>query len=394
MPTNFLIGFNGDPSAGATPPQTNSQTFNKATYGVISGNTLTPIHLVAAGDHLTLITARGRTNTFGVPAAAVLGVYVTDAAGTVHGAKVAGNYTTATTLVDTGTAATVSTAPIDFDLTPWAGQYIKLAYGHDTLWRRAVHNSVSDSSVTSTGDLADPFGTPTNNIYIPAMWMTITRPDANSIDSVNGDDELVAAAANTAEVTGYDDGVNPIISGTVGSLALSSVSQTGTTVSFTIPSPVNNSYYPEPDEAHTLTLTDGVTPADNDYIMRFADYTSVVVASAVLGDLHYLGGWTTSEPQDGDRFVYDPLFWTVAADGSYTGATEGPSTIWLHWRSSDSKIFAYQSTVSDGVIVSGGLSVTGLSVTGLSVRGLAVRGLGGAAAMAGGFPYLLPFLLS
>ena len=41
-----------------------------------------------------------------------------------------------------------------------------------------------------------------------------------------------------------------------------------------------------------------------------------------------------------------------------------------------------------------GLTVRGLTVSGLGVRGLSVRGLGGAATMVGGFPYLLPFLLS
>ena len=48
----------------------------------------------------------------------------------------------------------------------------------------------------------------------------------------------------------------------------------------------------------------------------------------------------------------------------------------------------------DAGATSTGLTVRGLTDVGASVTGLSVRGLGGAAAMAGGFPYLLPFLLS
>lgn len=345
-----------------------TRTTNKSTYAASS---ISPVHLVVTGQTVTLCTVAGRST--GGTGTVQCGIYITNVAGTTHGALVTSNIPVSTTSTTTGYQ---NSDPISFDLTPWAGQYIKFATANDSNFRRAYVNGVSGDTVSSSTVFPNPFSGVVNDSGIFAGYMTIEDPTpTNSIDSVNGDDELVAADENTAEVTGYDDGVNPIISGTVGSLALSSVSQTGIDVAFTIDSPINNSYYPEPDASHTLTLTDGTTPATFDAIMRFADYTSVVVASPVNDSEYYLGIWATTPPVNGDRYIYDPLFWTVAADGSYTGATEGPSTIWLHWRASDSKIFAYQSTVSDGLIVSGGLSVTGLSVTGLSVRGLAVTGL-------------------
>lgn len=346
---------------------TNRQYAARITPGAYD-NTIDEVHLVQAGDRITRQAIFNRANVDGVGVNMTVNVYVTNAAGTTEGALVA------TAVVNnTSNSPAYYFIDVDVDLTPWVGQYIKPAGGSNTGGRPYYVTCTAGESVSVDAAASNPFGSSVGRVNLLAQYFEITS--GNQIISVNGDDELVAAGENTAEVTGYDDGVNPIISGTVGSLALSDVSQTGIDVAFTIDIPVNNSYYPEPDASHTLTLTDGVTPATFDAIMRFADYTSVVVASPVNDSEYYLGIWATTPPVNGDRYIYDPLFWTVAADGSYTGATEGPSTIWLHWRASDSKIFAYQSTVSDGVIVSGGLSVTGLSVTGLSVRGLSVIGL-------------------
>ena len=182
---------------------------------------------------------------------------------------------------------------------------------------------------------------------------------------------------NTASVSGYVVGVNPVVSGTVGSLALTSVSQATTIATFTIPAPVNDSYYPQPDTSHTLTLTDGSNPATFNAVMNsLAGYTSIVLASPDLADTHKIPYWLTSTAVDDDRIMYKTADMTVAADGGISGATLGATTIYYHWRVADSKIYAYEALLNeDGIATSTGLTVSGLSVSGLGVSGLTVRGL-------------------
>jgi len=187
-------------------------------------------------------------------------------------------------------------------------------------------------------------------------------------------------------VVGYVVGVNPIVSGTVGSLALTSVSQATTVATFTIPAPANGAYWPEPDATHTLTLTDGTNPSTFSAPFRpLAGYTSVVVASPDNADEYKLGFWSTFPFEDDDVIMFDPpnpplpgtpiTGWDVNPDGSFTNAPNGLKT-WYHWRNATSLMYIYEATIGGGVIIDNrGLSVAGVSVTGLSIVGLSVTGL-------------------
>lgn len=265
-----------------------------------------------------------------------------------------------------------------------------------------VQSFSTASTRTSVGYAADTARTIASSYTSSSTRATATALNfqpapSQLINSTNsGANDLNAGTVNTASVTGYVVGVNPVVSGTVGSLALTSVSQSGGIVSATIPAPVNDSYWPEPDTSHTLTLTDGSNPATFDAVMNsLAGYTSIVAVSPDLADPHKIPYWLTSTAVDGDRIMYKTADMTVAADWGISGATLGVTTIYYHWRVADSKIYAYEALLDEeGIATSTGITARGLSVSGLTVRGLTVRGLGGAAAMVGGFPYLLPFLLS
>ena len=238
--------------------------------------------------------------------------------------------------------------------------------------RYACYGSASDTESTVN------FTTNTSLDTHALVFNINEAAGTKSINSTNsGANDLNADAVNTANVTGYDVGVNPVISGNVGSLALTSVSQATTIATFTIPAPINDSYYPQPDTSHTLTLTDGSNPATFDAVMNsLAGYTSIVLASPDLADTHKIPYWLTSTAVDDDRIMYKTADMTVAADGGISGATLGATTIYYHWRVADSKIYAYEALLNeDGIATSTGLTVSGLSVSGLGVSGLTVRGL-------------------
>ena len=215
-------------------------------------------------------------------------------------------------------------------LTLSTGTYLNIGYQSDT-------SNTSDSSYSNVTS---------NTLFIAVNYLPVP---AYGISVVNGDNKLNAGTSNTATVAGYVVGTNPVISGTVGTLSLTSVSQTGTTATFTIPNPTNNSFYPQPDASNTLTLTDGTNAATYDAVMNsIAGYTSVLVVSPDNVYQNKLGYWATVPPVNSDRFMYDPSFWTVGADGSYSGATDGATTIWYHWVAATSKIYIYEATISSG----------------------------------------------
>lgn len=194
-----------------------------------------------------------------------------------------------------------------------------------------------------------------------------------SITSINDDDEINAGAVNTAEVVGYVVGVNPVVSGTVGSLALTSVSQTGTGVTFTPPEPTNAAYWPEPDATQTLTLTDGTNPSTFNAPFRpLAGYTSIVVASPDNVDQYKLGYWATTPPVNGDRIMAD---FTVNPDTSFEGATDGLH-IWYHWVNATSTMYIYEATIGGGVINSNrAITMRPISASGIIMRPITMRGM-------------------
>ncbi len=357
-----------------------TRIFNKADYSSL-GSTISAVHLVQAGDVLTLMEARGRPTTAGVLSIGYFGVYVTDVTGTTEGALVASAIEVPTTAPHSGTVGWHTSAPLVISLASYVGQYIKLAVGHDSYvanpWRCGQIAGVSGDMVTSATNFPNPFGASSNQSSVFAIRATVTRPDLYDIASVNGDDKINPGAVNTAVVSGYVDGVNPITSGTYGGLTLTSVSQVGTTVSFTVPAPVDGAAWPEPDTSHTLTLTDGVNPSTFDAVMNpIAGYVSIEYVSPDNADPYKIPYHYTIDAVNGDRSMTDPDVWTVAADGSYTAGEPDAITIHWHWVSATGFIYEYEATLVSGEIESNrSLTAVGLTSTGVTARGLTAVGL-------------------
>ena len=366
----YKVGFNR-PILGTTLFTALSRTLVSRLNYAASGSTISPVHLVVAGERLKLFTVGGSTSS-GIPGTTYGGIYLTDASGTSHGARVISHIPI---VAGSRAIAYYSSAALDFDLTPWAGQYIKPATAGDVNFRRAYSSGLAGAYSTAT--FPTPFSLSANDANVVLAYMTI-EDGPKTINSTNsGANTLNAGAVNTASVTGYFVGHNPVVSGTVGSLALTSVSQATTIATFTIPEPVTGSYWPQPDIIHRLTITDGSNARWLNAVMNsLAGYTSRVLASPDLADPNKIPYWLTSTAEDDDRIMYKTADMTVAADGGISGATLGATTIYYHWRVADSKIYAYEALLGeDGIVTSTGLTVRGLSVSGLGVIGLTVRGL-------------------
>ncbi len=209
------------------------------------------------------------------------------------------------------------------------------------------------------------------------MWAEGEETLAYDIDSVNGDNTITPGQVNTAVVSGYVAGVNPIVSGTVGSLALTSVSQSVSTVSFTPPAPTSGAYWPEPNTTKTLTLTDGSNPATFDAPFNSLDYfTSVVLVDPDNADIHKLPYHFTVDAVDDDRIMYKPADLTVGADGGITDATLDIVTPIYHWVAATSFMYEYAATLYNGQLVDvRSLTSVGLTAGGLTSAGLTLVGL-------------------
>ena len=220
---------------------------------------------------------------------------------------------------------------------------------------------------------------------------------AQTLDTLT--DPLVAGAAFSGTSTGFTDGA-----ATLSSNGLSvDVTVASGACSGTWPIAVDAQPYPTlPKSAQTITLTQGADTATiaSDLEQPAGD-DIVNFVSPITNDDTYPTYYIEQDgfTADGGQFVFTPYSdLVIAADGEITVTGAGvlvgyfiPAT-----GTGAGNAYYYTFNVIDGAVVSGGrgLSVRGLSVRGLSVVGLSVRGLGGAAAMAGGFPYILPFVLS
>ena len=367
---SYEIGFKPSTLPTATTDPTGTMRFpNKVDFSG-QGSSIAAAHLVQSGQKIKGFYVAGKASTSGVPASVFGGAYVTSSNGTTEGARVFGG-----TLIAITTSAVNQWhyTALDIDLSSFVGQWIKPVARDDASQFRMLNlNATSGGYERSTDNFPDPMGVVFGSTAYVPMYMVI-EDSAQSITSINDDDELNSGEANTAEVVGYVVGVNAITSGTVGTLALTSVSQTGTVATFTIPAPINAAYWPEPDTTQTLTLTDGTNAATfNALFNSLAGYTSVVVASPDNADEYKLGYWATTPPVNGDRIMAD---FTVNPDTSFSGVTSGVH-VWYHWVSATSTMYVYVATFEGGEIVTvGGLTVSGLTVSGLTVSGLTVTGL-------------------
>lgn len=197
---------------------------------------------------------------------------------------------------------------------------------------------------------------------------------AESIDTINGSSfgsVKAGANGNTVTVTGFVP-----TSGTHGGKAISALSGSAGSYTFTSAAYVDGATFPQPDTSQTFTLTDGsVSPTASSVYSSPNNMTSVILASPNTTDDTYVTYYIPTA-SNGDRIVYptESGDFAVAADGKVTCVAAGVRVLW-HWNSADSIMTLLNVTVNDAGDVVAGLTSSGLTSSGLTSAGLTSSGL-------------------
>lgn len=356
MPTYFECGYL--PSPAATASGASGRMYEIRALS-LTNNTIPERFLVQAGDILESIRIRSKAaSTTGTITAAA---YVTDAATNIAGARV----TTKSTFPIVGTADAWYTQPVEFDLTALAGQYIKPAGGYSALSdaRLLYGTGISGDSYSVDSDCPTPLNASSARTNLPQIVLRIRRPDVApdyDITSVN-DDAITPGVPNTAVVVGYDDTTNPVISGTIGLLALTDISQVDDVVTFTAPLPENGEWWPDPGVIETLTFVDADENESMIDVMfnSLTGYTPIKYVDPDNLDEHKLPYHYTTEAVTDDTAILDLAHWgTFNTDGSFEDAEDGLTTHY-HRINSSGLIYIYETTLTDGVIVESEITSVG-----------------------------------
>ena len=239
-------------------------------------------------------------------------------------------------------------------------------------------------------------GTVSSNQAWSVYIETADAAPTQAITSINSGAGITpGSTGNTASHTGFS-GVPTAM--TFGGKAATNIAGNATSSTFDFPYYVDLETYPQPGTSPNFIATLGAESATLAAPLNYpAGMTGVTVSSPDTTNDKKLGYWILQAGRtitNGDMLIYTIADVTGSADSGFTAASPVTTVIW-HWIQSTGVMYQYNATITEaGITEATGLTVRGLSVSGLGVRGLTVRGLGGVAAMAGGFPYLLPFLLS
>ena len=239
-------------------------------------------------------------------------------------------------------------------------------------------------------------GTVSSNQAWSVYIETADAAPTQAITSINSGAGITpGSTGNTASHTGFSGAPTAM---TFGGKAAANIAGNATSSTFDFPYYVDLETYPQPGTSPNFIATLGAETATLAAPLNYpAGMTGVTVSSPDTTNDKKLGYWILQAGRtitNGDMLIYTIADVTGSADSGFTAASPVTTVIW-HWIQSTGVMYQYNATITEaGITEATGLTVSGLSVSGLGVRGLTVRGLGGAAAMVGGFPYLLPFLLS
>ena len=239
-------------------------------------------------------------------------------------------------------------------------------------------------------------GTVSSNQAWSVYIETADAAPTQAITSINSGAGITSGSTgNTATHTGFS-GVPTAM--TFGGKAATNIAGNATSSTFDFPYYVDLETYPQPGTSPNFIATLGAETATLAAPLNYpAGMTGVTVSSPDTTNDKKLGYWILQAGRtitNGDMLIYTIADVTGSADSGFTAASPVTTVIW-HQIQSTGVMYQYNATITEaGITEATGLTVRGLSVSGLGVRGLTVRGLGGVAAMVGGFPYLLPFLLS
>ena len=299
---------------------------------------------------------------------------------------------------------------------------LSIKYNPSTGSLRSYYNGALISTVTNTAYDADPlragFAVDGYSGFIRIRAFTAFNIAASAAIALPDDITILTEYEDNA-ATGFADGAATLSYGGV-DVAVTVASEL---FDFTLPMIQHDVVSPRlPAVSAEFTLTQGLISAtDNANIFLPTGFDTTRVGDLPGGDPANFAGIVDDDPTylgyafaqaSNDLTTSDSAVF-VTSDGYWVGRDtfvqsnefeiDGitpvlPRTDDLYvWRASTGKYYEHSITLTDAgavIVDGGGLSVRGLSVRGLSVVGLSVRGLGGAAAMVGGFPYILPFVLS
>lgn len=363
------------PTTSSSGALTNTCAHNKAT-GYVNA-TLPVVHLVADGEILTLVEAIGRATTSGVEGTGYFGLYITDETGTVDGALV-------TSLIPITTSSPTvtwySSAALSFDLSPWAGQYIKLAVGPDSGWRRGqVTGSAGDTAVIGTS-FPDPFGTGTTQSTFYPIKASVFIADAQSITSVNGGTGITPGVVGSAVLSGFTETPD---AATFGGMAVTGVSYSAPNLSFTAPDYIDGEVYPDLVGSYDFVVTtSGTQTATLSVALNLkTGWSQVALASAVTGDDTYFSDVLNTDGvsiADGTRLTWPTTTgFSYGADGGAESDIERTINTWV--RDGVSGImYEYNVTFNEfGEVVSADRSITTQSITmvGITLKTVTMRGM-------------------
>ena len=218
-------------------------------------------------------------------------------------------------------------------------------------------------------------------------FLTFTPASVPTLTYVNGGDTIIAGESFTWNPANFTP-----TAATINGVACTAVTLSGANP----PAYVQGAAFPIYNDMCTLTATEGAVSVD--LTVKFhppADLDYVIIRAPIATGVGTLKSYYADLAAD-DEVTFPrrvgSVFNSIDSAGNILSDVTAPQT-WFVRRAATGLLEEVNVFIS-GTATSTGLTVRGLTVSGLGVRGLSVRGLGGAAAMAGGFPYLLPFLLS
>ncbi len=334
---------------------------HRNTSGVQALNTIPLVHLVQPGQRLKILNAGGRASTNGVLAAGAFCVYETDSTGMTQTNLVTKGMQVTTT---SSTISWLANSSIDFDLTPWAGKYIKPGVqSDDGQFRRCnVSGGVAGDMVSSTnGTGPNPFGTAANQTSLYPIYFVVE--DGAGLSDINGGNPVIPGQPFTWAPT-----FTPT-SGSIGGLSLSGVSLSGATA----PGYVDGEPILLPG-TRTVTAIDGsATASANATVGVIPGYTYTVLEPGFdEGNYSVVQGAGASD----GWFVIHPDTDVVGTDALLKTNAEGSRTYWLGDPVSGNGYSYTVTTGEDGsVTVSRSLTSAGITASGITGRGITGIGI-------------------
>ena len=198
-----------------------------------------------------------------------------------------------------------------------------------------------------------------------------------SIDTINSSAFGAVKAGSTGNTFTCTPAFVPT-SGTHGGKAITALSGSAGSYTFSSADYVDGGTFPEPDTAQTFALTDGnSTPTASSVFSSRNGMTSVVLITPNSADPTYPAFYFAMSADDRLVFPTEGGDFEIGDDSGVSTTTAGTRVCW-HWDLTTSVMTQLNITVTDAgavVVTSVGLTSSGLTSSGLTSSGLTSSGL-------------------